>query len=94
MKPELKHSKQSEDKLLTASPDTEVDVTWLFGLDTAMRVPAFSESNAYVPELDPGYLFDRKTTIELHQYGNICLHEWRQGEQEPVILHLSLETRL
>ncbi len=30
-----------------------------------MQVPAFSETNEYVPDLDPDYLFDRDTTLAI-----------------------------
>ncbi|MEM8838683.1 MAG: cobaltochelatase subunit CobS [Pseudomonadota bacterium] len=49
----------------TALPDTEVSVSDLFGIETNMVVPAYSEANEYVPELDPDYLFDRQTTLAI-----------------------------
>ncbi|MBI3676116.1 MAG: cobaltochelatase subunit CobS [Proteobacteria bacterium] len=54
---------QGLDAVLT--PDTTVDVKALFGFDTAMKVPAFSKSNEYVPERDPAYRFDRETTLAI-----------------------------
>lgn len=30
-----------------------------------MRVPAYSKGDAYVPEIDPDYLFDRETTLAI-----------------------------
>ena len=35
----------------------------VFGFDTDMVVPAFSEPNNYVPEVDPAYHFDEQTTL-------------------------------
>ena len=46
-------------------PDREVSVREVFGIDTDMTVPAFSEPNEYVPELDPDYLFNRETTLAI-----------------------------
>ena len=46
-------------------PDTEVDAAKLFGIKTAMRVPAFSQRNEHVPEIDDAYRFDRETTLAL-----------------------------
>lgn len=46
-------------------PDTTVSVRDVFGIDTDLKVPAFSSSDPYVPELDPDYLFDRDTTLAI-----------------------------
>ena len=44
-------------------PDTTISVRETFGFDSALKVPAFREPDAHVPELDPDYLFDRQTTL-------------------------------
>ena len=46
-------------------PDTTVSVREVFGIDTDLRVPAYSKGDAYVPDLDPDYLFDRETTLAI-----------------------------
>jgi cobaltochelatase CobS len=46
-------------------PDTTVSVRETFGIDSDMDVPAYSAVDAYVPELDPDYLFDRETTLAI-----------------------------
>ena len=46
-------------------PDREVSVREVFGIDSDMTVPAFSERNEYVPELDEDYLFNRETTLAI-----------------------------
>ena len=46
-------------------PDTTVNVRDAFGIDQDLAVPAFSERNEYVPEIDADYLFDRDTTIAI-----------------------------
>lgn len=46
-------------------PDIEVSARDLFGIETDMKVPAFSERNEYVPEIDDAYLFDRETTLAI-----------------------------
>lgn len=51
--------------LSQALPDRQVSVRDLFKINIDMQVPAFSESNEYVPDLDPDYLFDHDTTLAL-----------------------------
>jgi cobaltochelatase CobS len=46
-------------------PDTSVDVRKVFGIDVDMKVPAYSEADAYVPEIDRDYIFDRATTLAI-----------------------------
>ena len=50
------------DTLIAALPDTTVSVEDVFGFASQLQVPAFSQSNEYVPELDPTYKFDPQTT--------------------------------
>jgi len=52
----------SEDKLISLTPDTEVDVRTTFGVDIDMKVPAFSERDPHVPDVDDAYKFDPETT--------------------------------
>ena len=47
------------------SPDITVSVRQLFGIDSDMEVPAFSDGNDYVPVLDEAYRFDRETTLAI-----------------------------
>ena len=46
-------------------PDREVSVRDTFGIDSDMRVPAFSLRTEHVPEIDPAYRFDRDTTMAI-----------------------------
>ncbi len=46
-------------------PDITVSVRQTFGLDSDMQVPAFSQSNDYVPDFDDVYRFDRDTTLAI-----------------------------
>ncbi|MCM2440173.1 cobaltochelatase subunit CobS [Agrobacterium vitis] len=46
-------------------PDTTVSVREVFGIDSDIRVPAYSKGDSYVPDLDPDYLFDRETTLAI-----------------------------
>ena len=50
---------------LKALPDMKISVRQVFGIDTDMEAPAFSQSAQHVPELDPDYLFDRDTTLAI-----------------------------
>ena len=43
-------------------PDMKVSVHQLFGIETDMEVPAFSEPSEHVPDFDEDYQFDRETT--------------------------------
>jgi len=47
------------------APDIAVDVRQTFGLDVDMEVPAFSEGEEHVPEIDPAYQFDFETTLAI-----------------------------
>ncbi|MDB5715516.1 MAG: cobS, partial [Sphingomonadales bacterium] len=40
------------------APDLKVSVRDMFGIDVDMEVPAFSEADERVPDLDPSYVFD------------------------------------
>ena len=46
-------------------PDTIIDVKAAFNIDAKMKVPAFSKSNEYVPDVDNAYRFDRDTTLAI-----------------------------
>ena len=48
-----------------AMPDMKLSVRQVFGIDTDMEVPAYSETNANVPDTDPDYLFNRETTLAI-----------------------------
>ncbi|MBL0916747.1 MAG: cobaltochelatase subunit CobS, partial [Sphingopyxis sp.] len=50
---------------LLGAPDTEVSAREMFGVDIDMMVPAFSESDERVPDLDPAYVFDGDTTLAI-----------------------------
>lgn len=50
---------------LLAAPDTEIDVRETFGIDIAMKVPAFSAADERVPDADPNYVFDPDTTLAI-----------------------------
>ena len=47
------------------TPDITVSVRDVFKIDADMKVPAFSQGNEYVPDLDTDYLFDRETTLAI-----------------------------
>ena len=50
-----------EDKLIALVPDKKVSVRETFGVDVDMTVPAFSERDSHVPDIDPAYKFDPET---------------------------------
>ncbi len=49
----------------TDGPDITVSVRQTFGIDSDMQVPAFSQENDYVPDLDEAYRFDPNTTLAI-----------------------------
>ncbi len=46
-------------------PDLSVSVRQVFGIDSDMEVPAFSESEDHVPDTDEAYRFDHDTTLAI-----------------------------
>ena len=46
-------------------PDMKVSVRQVFGIDTDLEVPAYSEVDPHVPEVDADYRFDRATTLAI-----------------------------
>ena len=46
-------------------PDMKVSIRQQFGIDSDMEVPAYSQADEHVPELDPDYRFDRPTTLAI-----------------------------
>ncbi|WAT18823.1 cobaltochelatase subunit CobS [Aurantiacibacter sp. MUD11] len=61
---EMTSSTETGGTLLPA-PDTEVDVRETFGIDVDMKVPAFSEADERVPDIDETYVFDPDTTLAI-----------------------------
>ena len=47
------------------TPDTKVTARKAFGLDVDFEVPAFSERNEHVPDVDPDYNFNRDVTLAI-----------------------------
>ncbi|WKW52420.1 cobaltochelatase subunit CobS [Rhodomicrobium lacus] len=50
---------------LAGLPDMKVSVRQVFGIDSDMEVPAYSQASEYVPDLDTDYLFNRETTLAI-----------------------------
>ncbi len=46
-------------------PDRQLSVRELFGIDSELRVPAFSERDDHVPEVDPVYRFNPDVTLAI-----------------------------
>ena len=47
------------------APDGEVSVRDVFGIDSDMKVPAFSKPDERVPDIDESYVFDPDTTLAI-----------------------------
>jgi len=50
---------------LAPLPDMKVSVRQVFGIDSDLEVPAYSEPDVHVPDTDPDYVFDRATTLAI-----------------------------
>jgi cobaltochelatase CobS len=50
---------------LAPLPDMKVSVRQVFGIDSDLEVPAYSEPEAHVPDTDSDYVFDRSTTLAI-----------------------------
>jgi len=50
---------------LAPLPDMKISVRQVFGIDTDMECPAYSEPDEHVPDTDPDYLFDPQTTLAI-----------------------------
>jgi cobaltochelatase CobS len=46
-------------------PDIKISVRQTFGIETDWEVPAYSQVDEHVPELDTAYRFDRETTLAI-----------------------------
>ena len=53
------------DTLPTGEPDIKVSVKQVFGIDTDMEVPAFSQTSDHVPDVDEAYRFNTPTTLAI-----------------------------
>jgi len=53
------------DNAMPSQPDTTVNVRETFGIDVDWQVPAFSQKDEHVPEIDPAYVFDPDTTLAI-----------------------------
>ena len=58
-------SEGGEAERLRATPDTTVSVRAIFGIESDLRCPAFSERGDHVPAIDEAYRFDPDTTLAI-----------------------------
>jgi cobaltochelatase CobS len=56
---------ESRAETVMSSPDRMVKIRELFGIDSDLEIPAFSEADERVPDLDPAYVFDPDTTLAI-----------------------------
>lgn len=50
---------------VAALPDIKVSVHQLFGFESSLQVPAFSQPSDQVPDLDEDYIFNSETTLAI-----------------------------
>src|SRR3954465_1449643 len=55
----------SRSDTVMSAPDQMKKVRDLFGIDSDMEIPVFSEADERVPDLDPTYVFDPDTTLAI-----------------------------
>jgi cobaltochelatase CobS len=48
-----------------SEPDISISVRQVFGIDSDIEVPGFSEGEEHVPDIDPTYQFDHDTTLAI-----------------------------
>ena len=51
--------------LAELAPDIKISINQIFGIDTEMKIDAFSKKSEFVPEIDSNYKFDRDTTLAI-----------------------------
>ena len=51
--------------MIDMRPDREVSARELFGIDSDLMVPAFSQRDEHVPETDPAYCFNHDVTLAI-----------------------------
>jgi cobaltochelatase CobS len=56
---------QSANATTAGLPDKTISVREVFGIDSDLMVPAYSETSEHVPDFDKDYLFDRQTTLAI-----------------------------
>jgi cobaltochelatase CobS len=53
------------DDIAVTEPDRLLAVREVFGIDSALAVPAFSQRDEHVPEIDPAYRFNPEVTLAI-----------------------------
>tara|TARA_Y100000590_G_scaffold469156_1_gene655192 strand:+ start:11103 stop:12092 length:990 start_codon:yes stop_codon:yes gene_type:complete len=56
---------KKDDQNTNHKPDTQIEVSKVFGFESKLKAPAYSEKNEYVPEIDSSYIFDPETTLAI-----------------------------
>ncbi len=51
--------------MIDLQPDQQVSALELFGLEGDLQIPAFSERDEHVPDLDPAYCFNHDVTLAI-----------------------------
>ena len=46
-------------------PDLKVSVRQMFGFESSLEVPAYSQASEHVPDFDDDYVFNRETTLAI-----------------------------
>jgi len=54
--------KETNENGFISSPDINISASEVFGLNIDFKIPAFSQPNSYVPDIDKTYRFNQETT--------------------------------
>ena len=55
----------SVEQQIGGRPDKTVSVAQVFGIQSSMQAPAYSQRDEHVPDIDADYIFDRDTTLAI-----------------------------
>ena len=87
-------STPAEDELLNLTPDKIVGVRETFGVDSDMKVPAFSVRDSHVPDFDDAYQFDPQTNVVDVYIGYLRRKLGSPGNPAPILTVRSVGYRL
>ena len=79
-------------------PDMSVSVRQVFGIDTDLEVPAYSQADEHVPDVDPDYLFNRDVTLAIlagfKHNRRVMIQGYHGTGKSLSLIHISEPTRL
>jgi cobaltochelatase CobS len=77
----------------TNLPDMKVSVRQVFGIDSDLEVPAYSNGDPHVPDVDSDYRFDRATTLAILAGFSRIAASWSPVSTAPASRPISSRSR-